>query len=70
GCSVKDICLALGVKKSVVYQSLEYHSKYGVSYNPLARKSGRQRTINGTLLGEILQLIKEHPTLYADEIQD
>ena len=67
GRSVEEICTILGVKKSLVYATLEYHHKYGVSYNPLARKSGRHRRVSGIIIPHIRYLLEERPTVYADE---
>ena len=70
GRSVEEICTILGVKKSLVYATLEYHHKYGVLYNPLARKSGRHRRVSGIIIPHIRSLLEERPTVYADEIQE
>ena len=70
GRSVEEICSVLVIRKSLVYATLEHHRKYGVSYNPLARKSGRHRHISGIIIPHIRSLLEERPTLYAGEIQE
>ena len=39
--TVHQICDLLGVKKSLVYKSLQYFRTYGIAHNPQAHKSGR-----------------------------
>jgi transposase len=45
GLSVKTICQLLGVKKSLVYQTLIYSRAYGVLFNPHSHCSGQCRKL-------------------------
>jgi transposase len=67
--SVPQICNVLGVKKTMVYNCLDYHTVYGTSYDPNANHSGRPRILDSTDLKFILALIQCH-TIYIDEIQE
>src|SRR6202040_2033122 len=69
GYSVKEICGILGIRKSLVYQTLRYYI-HGLRYNPNTRKCGRHRKLISTDINFIKSLISEHPTIYLDEIQE
>jgi transposase len=69
GYSVKNICLLLDVKKSMVYQILTYHRTYGVTSNPHRRASHRQRILSPVDVEFIRSLLSQQHTLYLDEIQ-
>ena len=68
--SVKEICGILGIKKSLVYKTLQYHSTHGVCYNPNTRKCGRHRKLTAIDITFIRSLISENHTIYLDEIQE
>ncbi|KAJ7347399.1 hypothetical protein DFH08DRAFT_960735 [Mycena albidolilacea] len=68
--SVAQICTVLGVKKTLVYKTLDYHTIHGTSYNPLANRSGRPRILNSTDIKFILALIEQCHTIYIDKIQE
>ena len=70
GYSVKEICGILGIRKSLVYQTLRYHTIHGLCYNPNTRKCGQHRKLISTVINFIKSLISEHPTIYLDEIQE
>jgi len=42
GYSVKEIYGILGIRKSFVYQTLQYYAVHGVCYNPNTRKRGTE----------------------------
>ena len=44
--TVDQICIILGVKKSLVYKSLHYFCTYGITHNPHALKIGCSWTLN------------------------
>jgi transposase len=70
---VKEIGQILGVKKSMIYQTLSYYRDYGVAYNPMAFASfprGRPRVLTSTDLNLIKSLLSQDPTMYLDELQD
>src|SRR4051794_23827160 len=69
GFKVKDICCLLGIKKSLVYQTLAYDRCYGVPYNPHKSRSGRHRTLSHEDLKFILALLNRRHTIYLDEVQ-
>ena len=72
GYSVKEICGILGIRKSLVYQTLHYHTihGHGLCYNPNTHKCGWHRKLISTDINFIKSLILEHPTIYLDEIQE
>jgi len=73
GFNVKEIGRILSVKKSMIYQTLNYHRNHGVTYNPTAFSyfsRGRPRTLADTDLNLIKSLLSQEPTIYLDELQD
>jgi len=73
GFNVKEIERILGVKKSMIYQTLNYHRDYGVTHNPMAFSNfprGRPRILTSTDLALIKSLLSQEPTMYLDELQD
>lgn len=66
---VKEICEILGVKKSLVYQTLAYHRDYGVSYNPHSHRSGRPRSLSMIDIKFVRSLLERRHASYADELQ-
>ena len=70
GYKVNEICEILGVQKSLVYQTLQYHQLYGIPYNPFAQATGRHRILTPIDLGFIRLLLAHHHTLYLDELQE
>jgi len=73
GFKVKEIERLLGVKKSMIYQTLNYHRNYGVAYNPQAFSNfsrGRPRILTRTDLDLIKALLSQEPTMYLDELQE
>ena len=73
GFSVKEIGRILGIKKSMIYQTLNYHRNYGVTYNPTAfsnLSNGRPRILTSEDLNLIRSLLSQNPSLYLDELQD
>lgn len=71
GYSVKDICVLLGVKKTLVYDVLGYQLRYNVPYNPILDGSirGRKRTLDNDDLSFIRSILYCKSLLYLDEIQ-
>ena len=73
GFSVKEIGKILGVKKSMIYQTLKYHQNHGVTYNPTAFSTisqGRPRILTSDDLSLIRSLLSQNPCIYLDELQD
>jgi transposase len=70
GYSVKEICGILGIRKSLVYQTLQYYAVHGVFPNPNTRKRGWHRKLTSIDINFIKSLISEHHTIYLDEIQE
>src|ERR1700735_1422237 len=57
----------------MIYQTLNYHRNYGVTYNPAAFSCfpcGQPCTLTNTDLNLIKSLLSQDPTLYLDELQD
>ena len=74
GFKVKEICILLGLSKSMVYRSLAYAHTYGVPYNPHTRLHcnlpGRKHLLSQGDLKFIIALLKHRRSIYLDEIQD
>jgi hypothetical protein len=69
GFTVKRISNILGIKKTVVYQSMKYYHIYGVPYNPHAQKASRPHIFTPQDLKFIATLLKQHHSIYLDKIQ-
>jgi len=71
GYSIKKICQLLNIKKTLAYEILKLHRKFGVPYNPHARQQGlRPRCLTTTDLSFIHALLDQQHTVYLDEIQE
>jgi transposase len=71
GYEVKEICDLLGIKKTLVYQTLKYHHLHGLHYNPLAqRATGRPRSLSPIDISFIRALLTQRHCIYVDEIQE
>ena len=71
GFKIKDICAILGVKKTVVYQTLRYVRAYGIPYNPHAHSTGgRKRVLSQADITFIVALLNRRHSIYVDEIQE
>jgi transposase len=73
GFKVKEIERILGIKKSMIYQTLNYHRNFGVTYNPMAFSNfprGRLRILSSGDLDLVKSLLGQEPTMYLDELQD
>jgi transposase len=67
--TVDQICVIMGVKKSLVYKSLQYFRTYGIAHNPHAHKTGRNRTLSPADVKFIAALINQKHCIYLDVIQ-
>jgi transposase len=67
--TVKEICDLLGIKKSLVYKTLDFYRTYGIAYNPHAHQSGRRRSLAITDMAFIYNLLEQRHCSYLDEIQ-
>ena len=67
--TVKKICIVMGVKKSLVYKTLQYFNVYGVPYNPHAHKSGRPWKLSTLDIKFIVALVEQRHCIYLDEIK-
>ena len=71
GYSVKKICQLLNIKKTLAYETLKLHRKFGVPYNPHARQRGlRPRCLTSTDISFVRALLNQQHTIYLDEIQE
>jgi transposase len=70
GMKPAKICKVLGIKKSLVYDTLAYHRAYGVPYNPYARRLGRPRLLTISNTKYIHSLLSKTRTMYLYEIQE
>ena len=72
GFKVKEIERILSFKKSMIYQTLNYHRNYGVVFNPTAFSNfsrGQLCILTSTDLNLIKALLDEEPSMYLDEPQ-
>ncbi|KAF5358628.1 hypothetical protein D9758_007742 [Tetrapyrgos nigripes] len=67
--SIPEIEEITGLKKTCIYDTLQYDALYGVPFNPHARRSGRPRTIHSDDAHFIVKLLQQRKTMYLDEIQ-
>ena len=67
--TVDQICVLLGVKKSLVYKCLQYFRIYGIAHNPRAHKTGRNRTLSPLDIKFIAALVDQKHCIYLDEIR-
>ena len=70
GYSVKEICGILSIRKSLVYQTLQYYAVHGVYYNLNTHKCGQHQKLTSIDINFIKSLISEHHTIYLDEIHE
>ena len=74
GFNVKEVGRLLGVKKSMIYQTLNYFRDYGVAHNPNAyshnHTRGRRRKLDSVDIRVIKALLAQEPCLYLDELQE
>jgi transposase len=70
--TVKEIVRILGIKKTVVYDTLANYRRFGVACNPngFTHTLGRRRKLDSTDIRLIKSLLKQNPCLYLDELQD
>ncbi|KAN0101279.1 hypothetical protein V8E55_001263 [Tylopilus felleus] len=71
GHSIKDICTILGLKKSLVYKTLDLYARFGTVTNPYkySQVVGRRRILNSADLCFIRTVIQHRSTIYLDELQ-
>lgn len=71
GYSIKKICQLLNIKKTLAYETLRLHQKFGVPYDPHARQQGlHPHCLTTTDLSFICALLNQQHTVYLDEIQE
>ena len=64
-----QICAVLGVKKSLVYRSLQYFCIYGTAHNPHAHKTGCNWKLSPLDIKFIAALVDQWHCIYLNEIQ-
>ena len=70
---MKEIERILDVKKSMIYQTLNYYRNFGVTYNPMAFSyfpCGWFHILSSVDLDLVKSLLGQDPTMYLDELQD
>ncbi len=65
---VDQICNIVGVKKSLVYKTLQYFQVYGIAYNPHAHKSGCCQILSLLDIKFVAALVEQRHCIYLDEI--
>ncbi|KIK80041.1 hypothetical protein PAXRUDRAFT_159730, partial [Paxillus rubicundulus Ve08.2h10] len=69
GDPVHQICHLLGIKKTLVYKTLQLYQAHQTNLNPLVRIPARRRMLNTTDITFLSALLHRHPTMYLDELQ-
>ena len=71
GHSIKEICGILGIKKSLVYKTLDFYRRYGVVYNPhtYTHAIGRRRILSLADTAFIRAMVQHRTNIYLDELQ-
>ena len=67
--TVEEICKVLGVGKSLVYQTLEYHQSSQCIHNSYSRCTGRHCALSQEDIEFIRGVLGHQKTLYLDELQ-
>jgi transposase len=70
GFSVKEICKILGIRRSLVYQTLRYHFIYGTTSNSLSQSHCGPQKLTSINIAFIHDILGQRHTTYLDEIQD
>ena len=71
GYSVKKICQLLNIKKTLAYETLKLHRKFGVPYNPHACQRGLcPHCLTSTDISFVCALLNQQHTIYLDEIHE
>ncbi|KAF8222187.1 hypothetical protein L208DRAFT_1324036, partial [Tricholoma matsutake] len=68
--AVKEICGILGIKKSLVYKSLDLYRTYGVAHNPHSHNLGWKCLLTVTDTRFLYSLLAQRHCSYLDELQD
>ena len=69
GYNVNEVCNLLGVKKSLIYQSLSYFHNYGILYNPHVQWQGHPCILAPEVLRLVVAHLKCRHCMYLNEIQ-
>jgi transposase len=70
GYSVKEIGEVLGIKKSLIYNTLRLHRTHGLTYNPHSARQSRRRHLTSMDISFIRGLLHQKHAIYLDEIQE
>ena len=70
GYSVGKIETVLGVKKTLIYQTLYFHRTHGLSYNPYSTWNAHRRHLTSMDISFIQGLLHQNHAIYLDEIQE
>jgi len=70
GYSVKEIEEVLGIKKSLIYNTLYFHRAHGLTYNPHSSWQSRRWHLTSMDISFIQGLLHQKHAIYLDEIQE
>lgn len=70
GLGVQKICRLLGIKKTLVYKTLNFYRSFGTIENPSRHTRARNRALSPANIEFLIDLLQSKPTIYLDEIQD
>ncbi|OAX34656.1 hypothetical protein K503DRAFT_428891 [Rhizopogon vinicolor AM-OR11-026] len=69
GYSIKKICEVLGIRKFLVYKTLQLYAALANVANPNSRTAGRRRSLNHKDINYIKSHCHLHGSVFLDELQ-
>ena len=66
--TVNQICVLLGVKKTLIYKTLQYFHVYSIAHNPNAHKTSYPQTLSSLDIRFIAALMNWRHYIYLNEI--
>ena len=70
GLGVQKICRLLGIKKTLVYKTLDFYRSFGTIENPSCNTCAHNQALSPANIEFLINLLQPKPTIYLDEIQD
>ncbi|KAJ3804510.1 hypothetical protein F5876DRAFT_2396, partial [Lentinula aff. lateritia] len=69
GLTIRDCAARAGCSVGLVAKVLKNMENHGMVINPFSKHTGRPRELDDGDVQYICQLLKAHPTIYLDEVQ-
>ena len=70
GLGVQMIYCLLGIKKTLVYKTLNFYCSFGTIENPSCNTCAHNWALSPANIEFLINLLQPKPTIYLDEIQD